>query len=193
MANYCNTSYVVEGSKEDLDNLYNTMYKLQNMEKPLVENGFGTTWLGCLITELGGNREDYYCKGEWGGLERHGDSVRFVTEYAWQPPFDTIGLLQEKFPSLAFYFIAEEPGCEVFKKNDKEGKYFPENYLLFHVLPDNRKGDGVRFQSKADVYRYLSEKTGQNISSDEELNVYQKNLRVKGGICYLYQYECMTI
>jgi hypothetical protein len=189
MANYCTTSYVVEGSKENLDNLYNTMYKLQNMEKPLVENGFGTTWLECLITELGGNREDYYCKGEWGGLERQGDTVRFITESAWQPPFDTVGLLQEKFPSLSFYFIAEEPGCEVFLKNDKEGKYFPENYLLFLVLPDNREGDGVRFQSKADVYRYLSEKTGQNISSEEELDAYQKDIRVKGGICYLYQYE----
>ena len=34
MANYCDTSYVVEGNKEELDNLYNTMYKLQNMEQP---------------------------------------------------------------------------------------------------------------------------------------------------------------
>ena len=191
MANYCDTSYVVEGNKEELDNLYNTMYKLQNMEQPLVENGFGTTWLGCLITELGGNREDYYCKGEWACLERQGDTIKFSTESAWQPPFDTIGLLQEKFPSLSFYFIAEEPGCEVFLKNDKEGKYFPENYLLFLVLPDNREGDGVRFQSKADAYRYISEKTGQSIFSDEELNAYQKDLKVKGGICYLFQYECI--
>lgn len=191
MANYCDTSYVVEGSKEDLDNLYNIMYRLQNMEQPLVENGFGTTWLGCLITELGGNREDYYCKGEWACLERQGDTIKFSTESAWQPPFDTIGLLQEKFPSLSFYFIAEEPGCEVFLKNDKEGKYFPENYLLFLVLPDNREGEGVRFQSKADAYQYISEKTGQSISSDEELNAYQKDLRVKGGICYLFQYECI--
>lgn len=191
MANYCDTSYVVEGNKEELDNLYNTMYKLQNMEQPLVENGFGTTWLGCLITELGGNREDYYCKGEWACLERQGDTIKFSTESAWQPPFDTIGLLQEKFPSLSFYFIAEEPGCEVFLKNDKEGKYFPENYLLFLVLPDNREGEGVRFQSKAVAYQYISEKTGQSISSDEELNAYQKDLRVKGGICYLFQYECI--
>ena len=167
MANYCNTSYVVEGSKEDLDNLYNTMYKLQNMEKPLVENG------------------------EWACLERQEDTIKFSTESAWQPPFDTIGLLQEKFPSLSFYFIAEEPGCEVFLKNDKEGKYFPENYLLFLVLPDNREGKGVGFQSKTDAYRFISEKTGQSISSDEELNVYQKELRVKGGICYLFQYECI--
>ena len=191
MANYCDTSYVVEGNKEELDNLYNTMYKLQNMEKPLVENGFGTTWLGCLIAELGGRFEDYYCKGEWACLERQEDTIRFSTESAWQPPFDTIGLLQEKFPSLSFYFIAEEPGCEVFLKNDKVGKYFPENYLLFLVLPDNREGEGVRFQSKADAYQYISEKTGQSISSDEELNAYQKDLRVKGGICYLFQYECI--
>ena len=191
MANYCDTSYVVEGNKEELDNLYNIMYKLQNMEKPLVENGFGTTWLGCLIVELGGHFEDYYCKGEWACLERQEDTIRFSTESAWQPPFDTISLLQEKFPSLSFFFIAEEPGCEVFLKNDKVGKCFPENYLLFLVLPDNREGEGVRFQSKADAYQYISEKTGQSISSDEELNAYQKDLRVKGGICYLFQYECI--
>ena len=82
MANYCNTSYVVEGNKDELDCLYQTMERLQNMEQPLVENGFGTTWLGCLIAELGGNIEDYYCKGDWGGLERQGDTVRFATESA---------------------------------------------------------------------------------------------------------------
>jgi hypothetical protein len=30
------------------------------------------------------------------------------------------------FPSLRIYYKAEEPGCEVYLKNDAEGKYFPE-------------------------------------------------------------------
>ena len=160
MANYCDTSYVVEGSKEDLDNLYNTMYKLQNMEKPLVENGFGTTWLGCLITELGDNRENYYCKGEWGGLERQGDIIRFSTESAWQPPFDTIGLLQEKFPSLSFYFIAEEPGCEVFLKNDKRYSLIKSRShdLLFSLGNTGRYQDSTLLahrQTFACLFLYL--------------------------------------
>lgn len=49
MPNICTAFYVIEGEKKELDALYETMTSLQVMEQPLVENDFGTTWLGCLV------------------------------------------------------------------------------------------------------------------------------------------------
>jgi hypothetical protein len=49
MANICTTNYVIEGKKDELDELYRIMKELQDMEQPLVKNGLGPTWLGCLV------------------------------------------------------------------------------------------------------------------------------------------------
>lgn len=54
MPNWCFASYVIEGEKKEIDGLEQMMRKLDSMEKPAVENGFGTKWLGCLVHELGG-------------------------------------------------------------------------------------------------------------------------------------------
>ena len=36
-------------------------------------------------------------------------------------------MLKEAYPTLRIYYKAEEPGCEIYLKNDAEGKYFPES------------------------------------------------------------------
>ena len=77
MPNWCVTNYVVEGKKEELDDLYQKMKGLQGMEQPLVENGFGQTWLGCLVQSLGADPEDVGCRGNWDELERRDDTLRF--------------------------------------------------------------------------------------------------------------------
>jgi hypothetical protein len=47
-------------------------------------------------------------------------------ETAWTPCYEVTQLMKEKYPSLRIYYKAKEPGCEVYLKNDAEGKYFPE-------------------------------------------------------------------
>ena len=151
MANICITNYVIEGEKKELDALYQTMKELQEMKEPAVENGFGPTWLGCLVKALGKaaikreesqaclsspereqarpkvkNPDEVECRGEWMDLERQGDTLRVTFETAWTPCYEVINLLKEAYPSLRIFYKAEEPGCEVYLKNDAEGKYFPE-------------------------------------------------------------------
>ena len=137
MANWCRTDYVIEGEKRELDVLHQTMKRLQEMEPPLVENGFGPSWLGCLVKELGEDPEAIGCRGCWYDLQRADDTIRVVFETAWSPCYDVIELLKEKFPSLRFYYRAIEPGNQVFNKNDVEGKYFPENIYAIY------KGDEI--------------------------------------------------
>lgn len=126
MPNICTAYYVIEGEKTELDALYETMTSLQAMEQPLVENSFGPTWLGCLVKALGGNPKEVLCRGEWMDLERADDTLRVTFETAWTPCYEVTALMKSTYPSLHIYYKAEEPGCEIYVKNDAEGKYFPE-------------------------------------------------------------------
>ena len=126
MPNICTTNYVIEGKQEELDALYQKMKELQEMEQPLVENKLGPTWLGCLVKSLGKNPEDVLCRGIWIELERQDNRLQMTFETAWTPCYEVTQLMKTIFPSLRIYYKAEEPGCEVYLKNDAEGKYFPE-------------------------------------------------------------------
>ena len=135
MANICTTNYVIEGEKEELDALYQTMKEQQ-------ENN-----LGCLVKELGKNPEEVECRGEWTDLERQGDTIRMTFETAWTPCYEVTNLLKEAYPSLRIFYKAEEPGCEVYLKNDAEGKYVPETEADGHpydLMTEEREQMQVR-------------------------------------------------
>ncbi len=114
MANICTTNYVIEGEKNELDALYETMKNLQGQA------------LGQLVKALGKDPDEVMCRGEWSDLERQDDTLRMTFETAWTPCYEVTDLLKEKFPSIRIYYKAVEPGCEVYLKNDAEGKYYPE-------------------------------------------------------------------
>ena len=66
MPHWCNTLYKATGAKENVDRLANTMVELGNMSRPgLVENGFGSSWLGNLVAKVGGVLDSSFCRGEW--------------------------------------------------------------------------------------------------------------------------------
>ena len=134
MPNICTTNYVFEGKNEELDALYQKMKELQEMEQPLVKNGLGPTWLGCLVKALGKNPEDMLCRGIWIELERQDNRLLMTFETAWTPCYEVTQLMKTIFPSLRIYYKAEEPGCEVYLKNDAEGKYFPETEADGHLF-----------------------------------------------------------
>ena len=114
MANICATNYVIEGEKNELDALYETMKNLQVQA------------LGQLVKALGKSPDEVMCRGEWSDLERQDDTLRMTFDTAWTPCYEVTDLLKVAYPSLRIYYKAVEPGCEVYLKNDAEGKYFPE-------------------------------------------------------------------
>lgn len=114
MPNICTTNYVIEGKKEELDALYQKMKELRGQS------------LGQLVEALGKDPNEVMCRGGWTELEREGDILRMTFETAWTPCYEVTQLMKAVYPSLRIYYKAEEPGCEVYLKNDAEGKYFPE-------------------------------------------------------------------
>ena len=119
MPNICTTDYVFEGEERELNALYNTMNNLQNQEKDGLDD---------LAQALGKESSDLLdCRGGWISLERAGDTLRTTIESAWTPRYELHTILKETYPTLCIYYKAEEPGCEIYVKNDAEGKYFPES------------------------------------------------------------------
>lgn len=122
MANICTTNYVIEGERKELDALYETMKKLQESGTSVAY----ATGLGLLVEALGKDPNEVMCRGGWTELIREGDTLRMTFETAWTPCYEVTDLLKATYPSLRIYYKAVEPGCEVYLKNDAEGKYFPE-------------------------------------------------------------------
>ncbi len=119
MPNICTTDYVFEGEERELNALYNTMNNLQNQEKDGLDD---------LAQALGKKSSDLLdCRGGWISLERADDTLRTTIESAWTPRYELHTILKETYPTLCIYYKAEEPGCEIYVKNDAEGKYFPES------------------------------------------------------------------
>ena len=59
------------------------MNRLAQMKEPLKPNGFGTTWLGNLVEDLGVDFNKVQCRGSRDGLELDGGVLRFLTATAW--------------------------------------------------------------------------------------------------------------
>ena len=57
----------------------------------------------------------YTLRGSWSELEMDSDVLKFFTETAWSPCNETFDLVREAFPSLRYYFQAEEPGMCIYE------------------------------------------------------------------------------
>lgn len=131
MPNWAYTQYQVVGEKEQLQELHTIMTELEEMKKPLHENGFGKTWLGNLVIKLGGDWEKVYCRGSWDNLIFSEDCLMFTVESAWGELSEVRELIEEKFPGLKLYYQCEESGMSIYQTNDDTGEYFPEKYYLW--------------------------------------------------------------
>lgn len=133
MPNWCYTQYVAEGPKDELQRLYDTMKKLQDMRSPgLIANDFGSSWLGNLVATINDGiiPHNFRCRGYYYNLELSEGLIRFDTETAWWDADDTRHLIEEKFPGVKLYYCAEEFGCCGWSSNDVSHVYFDEEYYF---------------------------------------------------------------
>lgn len=150
-----------EGERRELRSLYGIMKRLQERKTPLVKNGFHEPrrWLGNLITRLGGDISNVYCRGTWSDLRLSENCLSFFTETAWQPPVTLLQLIQECYPSLKFYFEAEGDDWDSFLTNDAEGKYFPSRYVV------DCEPDMEYFNTIEEACNHLSAYIGKSIAA----------------------------
>ncbi|EOA56476.1 hypothetical protein HMPREF1214_03297 [Bacteroides sp. HPS0048] len=165
MPNWCFTNYMFEGNKEEIKDLYDKLKSLEEMEKPLVENGFGTRWLGCVVSLFGGNWEEINCRGDFMNLELLDDNtIQLHTETAWGDMPEVWNFVLEKYESVIYYFYAEETGVCYYATNDSEGKYFPERFIV-----DQSEEGTEYFENETDLFAHIASVTGKSIKDQEEM------------------------
>ena len=162
MPNWCFTQYAIKGPRKDVQSLYRKMNNLEKRDSPLLPNGFGKTWLGCLVKRLGRNPQSVYCRGDWKDLEIGKDGVlRFNTEHAWSRPSEVEDLIQEKYPDLSIFFLEEELGMDIFQTNDMYGEFFKEKIIL------DDETDGMEYFTEDAFLEKISEIKGEPVADME--------------------------
>ena len=166
MQKWCSKAYVIEGEAQEIKSLYELMKDLQDRKTPAVKNGFGTSWLGCLVDALGKDWDKVSCRGDWANLEMVGETLRFTTETAWGPCNETFDLVCEKFPSLRYYYQTEEPGMGFYETNDSEGKYFTDKYIV-DLCTAKGKYFCEYFADRESLFAWLGEVAGKTVRSEQ--------------------------
>ena len=164
MSNPAFMSVCIVGDRRQMKSLYGKMLRLQNRKKPLVENGFyyPKRWLGNLVTRLGGDWHDVYCRGTWDDLKLNKKSLYFFTETAWQAPFEVLQLIQKVYPGLEFFFSAIGDGWDTYLTNDKEGRFFKSRFEL-DMPPENDYYDTIE-----EVAEHIGAYVGRHIELTKE-------------------------
>ena len=143
MPNWCKTKYVITGSKEDVSNLNSIFQKVLSM-KDNKSGDFNNNWLGFVISELDGDNKEISCRGWFEDVKlKNRTTLRLTTYSAWCPCFELFEFIVQKYPSLQYYFIAEEPAMDVYITNDAEKRYFKfgKKYDVYNkdAIKDNIK------------------------------------------------------
>ena len=171
MANWAYTSYRMVGKKEEVTDLYNKIQQLQNMNEPLEPNSWGTLWLGCLVTILGGNWNEIYCRGHIIDFSLEDGVLSIETETAWGEMDEVRHFIEKVYPALKIYYYEEECGCEIYQTNDRHGHFFPERFIL-----DDFEGDGPEYYNDTDsLLKAASEIFGKKLKTMADLNEIVEN------------------
>lgn len=95
------------------------------------KSDFGKFWLGNVIELFGGNWEKINCRGRLHDLEKRcRTEISFRTVTAWGDLPEIWDFLLKQYPSLKYYFYAEECGNCYYATNNHEGKYFPDRFIV---------------------------------------------------------------
>lgn len=178
------------GSADEVKELYGIMKKLEQRKKASIENGFGITWLGCLVDALGEDWKKVSCRGEWNAVSKRGNTLRFTTETAWGPCNQVFDLICRKYPSIRYYFQSEEPGMVEYLTNDKEGKYFKDKYCVDVYTPE-KEFKHKHFLDEQSLYKWLGDILGTIVTFADDIEKQNKRWNDAGSsaFCHIYEFR----
>lgn len=189
MANWASTSYRIEGSKEDLEKVYNVIDEfMSERRKPVVVDA-SNEWEGNIIRALGATDEQMknnYLRGFIEEYEMDGDIIRIEAEEAWGTT-DFRQVLAQLMPELTIYYIVEEPGCEVYATNDADGKYFPERFYVDAYVNGDYQSE--YFETEEQAMTYVANLLGKKEVSKNELENWNECHEEDNNFIYIHEFE----
>lgn len=183
MANMASVAYAIEGSVESLNEIHGAICLAIASKETFYEEYLACKNLGYTEGELEGKRLGGEISEE---PEIVNEALKFWAEERWGLQ-DFEELLRQKFPDIKIYWTVEEPGCEIFCTNDKEGKYFPDRYWVDTAQDDIYQSE--YFITEEAMYNWLNEKYG--VKSKEEVEAWNADYEATGDDCenFIYIHE----
>lgn len=189
MANWASTSYRIEGSKEDLEKVYNVIDGFMSERRKPIEVNASSEWEGNIIRALGTTDEQMknnYLRGFIEEYEMDGDIIRIEAEEAWGTT-DFRQVLAQLMPELTIYYIVEEPGCEVNATNDADGKYFPERFYVDAFVNGDYQSE--YFETEEQAITYVANLLGKKEVSKNELENWNECHEEDNNFIYIHEFE----
>ena len=189
MANWASTSYRIEGSKEDLEKVYNVIDEFMSERRKPIEVNASSEWEGNIIRALGATDEQMknnYLRGFIEEYEMDGDIIRIEAEEAWGTT-DFRQVLAQLMPELTIYYIVEEPGCEVYATNDADGKYFPKRFYVDAYVNGDYQSE--YFETEEQAMTYVANLLGKKEVSKNELENWNECHEEDNNFIYIHEFE----
>ena len=207
MPNWCSCEMVIyspnEKSKDNLSVVYNKLVEAKNLADK------HKLWhLYTAFALLNGDKpevkstnipDDYcnngYIRGTIGYIETLGDgAIRVGYDSAWNDMVEGWNYLLEKY-NLKQVTKAIECGCELYLNTDKEGKYFPERYLI--DCCKNNEYYWEEFETEEGAVKFFNEIYKQKFETQEQCiewfenvyNVGNDNPDAENDFLNFYKYD----
>ena len=189
MADWASTSYAIEGSKSDLQKVFNAIdgFVKGNM-KPVAEKA-AKEWEGNVLTALGATEEqveECYLRGFIEEYELDGEALRIDAQEAWGAT-DFRHILGKLMPELTIYYIVEEAGCDVFATNDIDGKYFSERYLVDAYVKN--KDFYEYFDTEKQMKSFVSSLIEKEDFTEEDIEAWNEEHEDDDSYIYIHEFK----
>ena len=163
MPNWSQVSYRIRGKKKHLRNLNSILNKLGKRKTPLVKNGFGKYWLGCLVTALGGDWNEIPCRGEINHYYLDTDHLEISFEVAWSERREFRDFIESHYNNeIKIFYSQEEPGMGIYETNSYE------EFNTRYIIDGEEEPFPEYYSDLEEVSRVLSDYIGEDIEPNIE-------------------------
>ena len=192
MPNWCMTSYTIVGKASDVKRI-NDALKNHPVKEDSAKN-----WQGNILNALGVSYDDVDKHSMRGFLYEHdyigetgdGDAqLKMLYEEAWCRT-DFADVLQEVFPDISIYWMAEEPGCELYQTNDSDGNFYPDRYYVDTCI--NGEYESEYFTTEEAAYEWLSQRSDCKCADDVELFNESRQLADLEDFIYVHEFDIVN-
>lgn len=224
MPNWCDTSFKVTGANQalvlkfymdmakgaggfgELDEKKRTYKDSDGKKKVTSDDWFGNLYLAAGYTMKEIDKTGMHSRGFDTTVELEEVNGQYCvsinTQMAWNPAIkEMYEMIDEKYGGeLSLYYLAEEPGCELYYCNDNTGDYFDCRYLIDYDTTHgkcDRIYFGVGEEERQKALDLIKEVVGKKYESMAEVlsdataidKKLKKKEKTEDAYIYIYEFE----